>query len=128
MAKDTKKQPARESGVDNRDPLEIQISVQMDLPKGTRPTHELAMEFVEYRIEHGEDHPRAKTWIVRWKNPARPGKGASWRQGNQADAFATLGKWLVNTDPGTITVRHSEKARKPKPRATGLRSRSRTTA
>ena len=78
----------------SRDPLEIQVNVRMRLPRGTKPSEQLARDFIDYRIEHGEDHPRATTKIVRWRNPSRGGALGTWRQGNQPDAWATLGKFL----------------------------------
>lgn len=92
----------------SRDPLQIQISVQARMPKGTRPeqlTAALIDEAIKYRIENGEDHPRFKTRIIRWKNPTRKGKHASWRQGNQADAWGTLGKWIKHARVETVAVR-----------------------
>jgi hypothetical protein len=78
----------------SRDPLEIQVNVRMRLPKGTKPSEQLARDFIDYRIEHGEDHPRATTKIIRWRNPSRGGRLGAWRQGNQSDAWGTLGKFL----------------------------------
>lgn len=88
----------------SRDPLEIQVNVKMRLPRGTRPTEALAREFIDYRIEHGEDHPRATTRIVRWRNPSRAGSLGAWRQGNQDDAWGTLGKFLAGGE-ATLTIR-----------------------
>jgi hypothetical protein len=88
----------------SRDPLEIQISVRMRLPKGTAPSQSLAHEFIQYRIDNGEDHPRATTKIVRWKNPSRKGTAGNWRQGNQSDAWATLGKFLSDRNT-RLTIR-----------------------
>lgn len=90
MAKSRRQRPRS-----SRDPLEIQVNIKMRLPKGTAPTESLAQEFINYRIEHGEDHPRATTKIVRWRNPSRGGRAGNWRQGNQGDAWGTLGKFLA---------------------------------
>lgn len=49
-----------------------------------------------YRIRHGVDHPNAETQILRWRNPGRRGELASWREGNQHDAWVTLAKPLLS--------------------------------
>lgn len=80
------------------DPLEVQISVTLRLPRDVAPTAitaALVDELIAYRIEHGHDHPRAKTRIITWRNPNRRGAGARWRTGNQDDAWETLGRALV---------------------------------
>jgi hypothetical protein len=90
----------------SRDPLSVQITVRCKLPKGSRPeqlTASLIDEAIKYRIENGEDHPAFVCKIVRWKNPARKGKNAGWRQGNQADAWTTLGPQLKDTNVAVIT-------------------------
>ena len=81
----------------SRDPLEVQISIRFKAPKGTQPeqlTAALYDEVIKYRIENGVDHPAFTSKIIRWKNPARAGKKGAWRQGNQSDAWDTLGKQL----------------------------------
>jgi hypothetical protein len=79
------------------DPLEVQVSIKLRVPKHipqTAITAALADEIVRYRIEHGKDHPRAKTRIIQWRNPGRRGSFRRWRTGNQEDAWATLGRAL----------------------------------
>jgi len=79
------------------DPLEIQISVKLKLPKHVDPKTvpaSLIDEVVRYRVEHGHDHPRAQTRIIRWLNPSRKGRKGQWRTGNQADAWESLGPAL----------------------------------
>ena len=78
------------------------------MPKGTRPeqiTASLIDEAIKYRIENGEDHPRFQTRIIRWKNPTRKGAHGNWRQGNQADAWGTLAKWIQHANVDVIKVR-----------------------
>lgn len=81
------------------DPLEVQVSITLRLPKHI-PEHAITAalvdELIAYRIEHGRDHPRAKTRIIQWRNPARRGSFRRWRTGNQADAWATLGRALIS--------------------------------
>jgi accessory colonization factor AcfC len=101
----------------SRDPLQVQISVAARLPKGTRPeqlTAALIDEVIKYRIENGEDHPRFKTKIIRWKNPTRRSAFARWRQGNQADAWGTLAKWLKFARVDAIAVRARPSRRRSK--------------
>jgi hypothetical protein len=79
------------------DPLEVQVSIKLRLPKHvpeSAVTAALVDEFVLYRIQHGKDHPRAKTRIIQWRNPARRGSFRRWRTGNQEDAWDTLGRAL----------------------------------
>ena len=80
--------PGRSSG----DALRVQIGVRLRVPTGFEPSNALLNEAIAYRVEHGEDHPLFRTSIIRWQNPnrARP-ELRQWRQGNQADAWATLG-------------------------------------
>lgn len=99
----------------SRDPLQVQISVRVKVPKGTKPkqlTASLINEAIAYRIENGYDHPKIESKIVRWRNPTRPGGKGSWRQGNQSDAWATLGKWLRRSNVDVITVRNRSGASK----------------
>lgn len=84
------------------DPLEIQVSVKLRLPRRVSQDDipaSLIDEIIAYRIEHGHDHPRAKTRIVQWRNPGRRGTLRRWRTGNQSDAWETLGRALKQ--PGT---------------------------
>lgn len=85
----------------SRDPLQVQISVRLKMPrrrgKPTKPTATLTQQAIQYRIKHGHDHPMATTKIIRWRNPARRGALASWRQGNQSDAWDTLANALSET-------------------------------
>lgn len=93
----------------SRDPLQVQIAIKARLPKGTKPAHLTAAlfdEVIKYRIENGEDHPRFTTKIIRWKNPSRKGAHARWRQGNQADAWGTLAKWIRYATVDVIKVRN----------------------
>lgn len=89
----------------SRDPLQVQISVRLKLPRGVKPTAALVNEAVRYRIENDEDHPFAKTRIIRWRNPARGGKKSKWRKGNQDDAWTTLAPWLRFADITTFSPR-----------------------
>lgn len=91
----------------SRDPLEVQISIKLRLPKGVPPeavTSRLIDELVAYRIEHGKDHPRAKTRIIQWRNPGRRGALRRWRTGNQEDAWETLGRALVSGGVSIVRV------------------------
>lgn len=94
------------------DPLAVQISVRLQLPRGRKPSRKLVQQAIDYRIEHGEDHPFAETKIIRWRNPSRKGKLASWRQGNQSDAWATLAKFIRHTNVSVFTVRSRKGNRK----------------
>jgi hypothetical protein len=98
----------------SRDPLQVQIAIRAKLPKGTRPeqlTAALFDEVIKYRIENGEDHPAFETRIIRWKNPTRRGAFSKWRQGNQGDAWGTLGKWLKFASVEVVTVRRRSRRR-----------------
>lgn len=74
------------------DALKVQIAIEYELPEGMKPTNRLLYDAVLYRVENGHDHPRFTTRIIRWQNPGR-GRGElrQWRQGNQGDAWTTLG-------------------------------------
>lgn len=79
-------------GKSSGDSLKVQIAVKARLPKGMKPTNNLLYEAIAYRIEHGADHPNFDTRILRWQNPGRKrGELRQWREGNQADAWTTLG-------------------------------------
>lgn len=74
------------------DALRVQLQVRWQLPEGMEPSSRLLYEAVAYRAEQGEDAPRFRTRILRWQNPGRlTAGGRSWRQGNQADAWDSLG-------------------------------------
>jgi hypothetical protein len=90
----------------------VQISIRAKLPKGKRATAALYQEAIRYRVEHGEDHPNFTTRIVRWRNSSRGGQLSAWRQGNQSDAWGTLGKWLTHSTVGATTVRRRPRGRK----------------
>jgi hypothetical protein len=80
--------PQRSSG----DALKVQIGITARLPAGMVPSNQLLNEAIAYRVEHGSDHPNFTTRIIRWQNPGRKrGELRQWRQGNQGDAWATLG-------------------------------------
>jgi hypothetical protein len=98
----------------SRDPLAVQISVRLKLPPGMKPTAARVQEAIDYRINHDEDHPLAKTKIIRWRNPARKGSDSAWRQGNQDDAWTTLKKWIAHSHVDVFTVRPRERNRRPK--------------
>ena len=103
------------------DPLEVQVSIKLRFPKQIKEsqvTAALADEIVRYRIEHGRDHPRAKTRIIQWRNPARRGSFRRWRSGNQEDAWATLGRAL---QAGGLSIRVARSGERP----VGKRGRSR---
>lgn len=89
----------------SRDPLQVQISVRLRLPAGVKPTTARTQAAINYRLEHGYDHANATTKIIRWRNPSRPGQLSRWRQGNQEDAWATLGQWLRFSSVDVIQVR-----------------------
>ncbi len=89
------------------DPLEVQVSIKLRLPKHvpqTAITAALVDEVIAYRIEHGKDHPRAKTRIIQWRNPGRRGSFRRWRTGNQEDAWETLGRALRSGGLSIVTV------------------------
>lgn len=72
--------------------MKVQIGVTARLPRGSEPSNQLLYEAIAYRLEHGADHPNFDTRIIRWQNPGRKrGELRQWRQGNQGDAWATLG-------------------------------------
>jgi hypothetical protein len=74
------------------DRFAAQIQVRFDMPEGFKPTRALTREAIRYRIKNGIDAPRTHTKILRWRNPGRRmGEDRAWRQGNQPDAWATLG-------------------------------------
>lgn len=74
------------------DSLRVQIGIKATLPAGMEPSNRLLYEAIQYRLDHGDDHPNFKTKIIRWQNPGRKrGELRQWRQGNQDDAWATLG-------------------------------------
>ena len=103
MSKRKTRKPKRTK--ESRDPLAVQISVRLKLPRGKKPTRALVQEAIEYRIEHDDDHPLAETKIIRWRNPARKGHFSRWRQGNQSDAWATLKKFIRHANVNAISVR-----------------------
>lgn len=104
----------------SRDPLRIQVSVRLKQPIDPRTgepiplSPDVIQEAIRYRVENGQDHPRVTTRIVRWKNPSRAGSLSRWRQGNQADAWGTLGKWLGHARVDVVSVRRRARARKGK--------------
>lgn len=78
------------------DALRVQIGVRLRIPRGMQPTNALLNEAIAYRVENGEDHPLFRTRIIRWQNPnRRRPELRQWRQGNQADAWATLGRAIL---------------------------------
>ncbi len=109
------KKRAIEKRPTSRDPLQVQITINYKARPGTRPeqlTAALYDEVIKYRIENGEDHPAFETKIVRWKNPTRKGAFSRWRQGNQDDAWGTLGKWLKFARVDVIAVRARARRRR----------------
>ena len=79
-------------GKSSGDALKVQIGITARLPSGMVPSNQLLNEAIAYRVEHGSDHPNFTTRIIRWQNPGRKrGELRQWRQGNQGDAWATLG-------------------------------------
>lgn len=73
------------------DRLRIQIGVRYTLPSGRAASSELLYRAVAHRIDRGDDHKRFRSRIIRWQNPDRDGTAGDWRQGNQEDAWLTLG-------------------------------------
>jgi len=72
------------------------MSVHARLPTGLTLSNRLLNEAIAYRVEHGTDHPSFTTRILRWQNPGRKrAELRAWRQGNQADAWATLGSAIL---------------------------------
>jgi hypothetical protein len=78
------------------DQFAAQIRVRFEMPAGFRPTQQLVREAIRHRIKEGEDAPRVKTKILRWRNPGRRmSEDRAWRQGNQPDAWNTLGNVIM---------------------------------
>lgn len=96
---------SRHKRASSRDPLQVQISIKSRLPKGVEVAASLYQDAIRYRVEHGEDYPAFTTRIIRWRNGGRRGNLSSWRQGNQSDAWGTLGKWLAHATVGVTTIR-----------------------
>lgn len=72
------------------DELKVQIGVRFNMEK--EPSNRLAYEAILHRIDRDDNAPRTQTRIIRWKNPGRKsGELREWRQGNQDDAWVTLG-------------------------------------
>lgn len=99
----------------SRDPLQVQVSVRLKLPRAVKalPAKErralqrkLTQEAINYRLTHDRDHKYATTKIIRWRNPGRKGQLSRWRQGNQADAWATLKQWLRFATVDAVSVRN----------------------
>lgn len=56
------------------------------------PTNRMTYEAILYRIDRGHDAPFTHPTILRWQNPGRKrAELRDWRQGNQADAWQSLG-------------------------------------
>ena len=105
----SKRRPTTRNRASSRDPLQVQISIKFKKPKvpgrNVKTSASLYQEAIRYRVEHGEDHPLFETKIIRWRNGARRGQLSRWRQGNQTDAWGTLGKWLSRATVDVTTVR-----------------------
>lgn len=87
----SKPQPSTAATTIRGDSFAAQIRVRFH-KGGISPTTELVNEAIRYRIENGEDFPDVTTKILRWRNPGRRrGEDRAWRQGNQDDAWETLG-------------------------------------
>lgn len=77
------------------DALKVQIGIEYELPEGFEPTNALLYEAVLHKIRNGTDAAHFKTKIIRWQNPGRKhAEDRAWRQGNQADAWDSLGPAL----------------------------------
>jgi hypothetical protein len=90
-----------------RDPLQIQISAHVKIPRGRRITANVIRQAIEYRLDHGENPPGIELEIVQWRNPGRKSAALrAWRSGSQEAAWGTLGNalrgWLAENN--TITV------------------------
>jgi hypothetical protein len=77
----------------------VQLRVDLDLPAGmadddraAAAIRRLADDAVLHRIGTGRDAPHTRSHVLRWQNPGRKrGEDRQWRQGNQPDAWTTLG-------------------------------------
>lgn len=80
------------------DKFAAQIGVRFEMPDGFKPTPALVRAAIRYRIKRGHDAPRTHTRILRWRNPGRrQSEDRAWRQGNQSDAWTTLGQVILST-------------------------------
>lgn len=80
------------------DGLKVQIGVRVNVRPGAEISNRLLYEAIAYKIDHmnedgsGGAARHTKPRIIRWQNPGRKtGEGRQWRQGNQNDAWVTLG-------------------------------------
>jgi hypothetical protein len=86
-----KRPPSTDYTIGKGDQFAAQIRVRFEMPAGFRPTQALVKEAIRYRIAEGEDAPRVRTKILRWRNPGRRmSEDRAWRSGNQPDAWNTL--------------------------------------
>ena len=61
-----------------------------------KPSRELLNEAIAFRVRHGHDTPGFTTGILRWQNPGRRRReDRQWRQGNQSDAWDSLGPAIL---------------------------------
>lgn len=65
----------------HRDPLQIQISARVTVPRGKTITANVIRQAIAYRIKEDADPPGIKLQIVQWRNagPWRAGRPADWR-------------------------------------------------
>ena len=63
-----------------------------DRPDVAAIIRRLADDAVLYRIARGHDAPKTRPRVLRWQNPGRKrAELRAWRQGNQDDAWVSLG-------------------------------------
>jgi hypothetical protein len=61
------------------DPLDFQISAEVNLPRGTTITARVITEAIRYRIKKGRNPRGIRLTIIRWRNPARRHTNPDWR-------------------------------------------------
>lgn len=89
----------------SRDPLQIQISAHVDVPRGRSIDANVIAEAIAYRLDEGENPEGITLRIVQWRNPTRKTAALqAWRSGDQDAAWATLGNAIRGWLAGSATV------------------------
>ena len=85
------------------DPLDVQLSVKLRVPKGRKISRKLIIQAIKFRAAHGRDPQGFTIKIARWRNPGRVNlvdrqwRGMKGRKGgaeSQTERFDTLGRAL----------------------------------
>jgi len=99
MARERNKKP---------DPLSVQISFRVRVPKGTGVTKQALEEIYQNWIETGELPPGIEIRGIFWKNSARHGKLSDWRYSSGSDLSVIIPGWKNMTPEEKRRVRVME--------------------